>query len=105
MARLGQASARAGSAEPLDSAKSGGTPNDVLSLGFVELQKRLKDGKITAYAVLNAYRVQAGRAHARVNCLTEFLPEALKVAQARFVPPATPRLTRLTSAPTGVYTV
>lgn len=80
-----QTNIAAGSAELQDSANSG-THADVLSLGFLELQERLKDGKITAHAVLGAYRMQAGRAHARVNCLTEFLPNALPVAQACFVP-------------------
>lgn len=64
-----------------ESANSAAQSQDVLKLGFVELQKRLKDGKVTAQTVLTSYRVQAGRAHAQVNCLTEFLPEAVAVAQ------------------------
>jgi hypothetical protein len=67
-------------AETQGSAKSG-PQQDVVGLSFLELQKRLKDGKLTAQTVLAAYRAQAGRAHARVNCLTEFLPEAVQVAQ------------------------
>eukprot|EP00802_Teleaulax_amphioxeia_P007927 Tamp_07935.p1 GENE.Tamp_07935~~Tamp_07935.p1 ORF type:complete len:635 (-),score=153.61 Tamp_07935:506-2266(-) len=68
-------------AETHGSTKSG-PQQDVLGLGFLELQKRLKDGKLSAQTVLASYRAQAGRAHARVNCLTEFLPEAGQVAQA-----------------------
>jgi hypothetical protein len=67
-------------AETHGSTKSG-PQQDVLGLGFLELQKRLKDGKLSAQTVLASYRAQAGRAHARVNCLTEFLPEAGQVAQ------------------------
>ena len=67
-------------AETHSSTKSG-PQQDVLGLGFLELQKRLKDGKLSAQTVLASYRAQAGRAHARVNCLTESLPEAGQVAQ------------------------
>ena len=66
-----------------DSTKSAADRQEVVNLSFLELQKRLKDGKITANAVLESYRAQAARAHAHVNCLTEFLPAAIKVAQAR----------------------
>ena len=65
------------------STKSSGAREEAASLGFLELQKRLKDGKITAQLVLESYRAQAARAHARANCLTEFLPSALKIAQVR----------------------
>ena len=56
------------------------------SLSFLDLQKRLKDGKLTAKAVLACYQAQASHAHSRVNCLTEFLPEANQVAEARIMP-------------------
>jgi hypothetical protein len=71
-----------------DSTKSAADRQEVVNLSFLELQKRLKDGKITAHVVLESYRAQAARAHARVNCLTEFLPSAIKVAQARSHPVA-----------------
>lgn len=74
-------------AETQGSAKSG-PQQDVLGLSFLELQKRLKDGKLTAQTVLAAYRAQAGRAHARVNCLTEFLPEAVQVAKVKRCAPS-----------------
>ena len=64
-----------------ESANSTETQRTVLSLGFLELQKKLREGEITAQTVLASYRAQAGRAHVRVNCLTEFLPEAVQAAQ------------------------
>jgi len=76
---LAAANILAAATEP-DSAKSG-QQQDVLQLSFLDLQKRLVDGKVTAETVLASYRAQAGRAHAKVNCLTEFLPEAIEVAQ------------------------
>ena len=76
---LAAANILAAATEP-DSAKSG-QQQDVLQLSFLDLQKRLKDGTVTAETVLASYRAQAGRAHAKVNCLTEFLPEAIEVAQ------------------------
>ena len=65
-----------------DVANSAGTQQEVLRLGFAELQKRLRDGKLTAQSVIASYRAQAECVHRRVNCLTELLPEAVQLAEA-----------------------
>ena len=76
-----QANIAAAADASYNSANSAPAQQEVLKLGFSELQKRLKDNKVTAQTVLASYREQAGNAHARCNCLTEFLPEALQLAQ------------------------
>jgi hypothetical protein len=81
-----RANIAAEAATAIESARSLDPKQDVCSLSFLDLQKRLKDGKLTAKAVLACYQAQASHAHSRVNCLTEFLPEANQVAEARIMP-------------------
>ncbi|XP_052232987.1 vitamin D3 hydroxylase-associated protein-like [Dreissena polymorpha] len=54
----------------------------IVALPYMELQRQLQNGSLTALQVLHAYQIMALEATDRLNCVTEFLPEAEAIAQS-----------------------